>query len=103
MLPRSWLPRSSALSSLPRSFSRASDAPLSALVVYAAFAGVALLVSEHIDKPLVQRIYDGESTFPSGSVTLAGATALAMWLALYPLLGDSVPRSPSVSARPGSC
>ena len=56
------------------------------VVVYAAFAGVAVLVSEHIDKPLVQRIYDGESTFPSGSVTLAAATALAMWLALYPLL-----------------
>ena len=65
--------------------------PRSRVVVYAAFAGVAVLVNEHTDKPLVERIYDGESTFPSGSVTLAAATALAMWLALYPLLRTRAP------------
>jgi len=29
----------------------------------------------------------GEPTFPSGNVTAVSATALAMWLALHPLLG----------------
>jgi membrane-associated phospholipid phosphatase len=57
------------------------------IVVYAAFAVMALLISEHVAKPLVQRSYYGELTFPSGSVTAVSATALAMWLALYPLLG----------------
>jgi membrane-associated phospholipid phosphatase len=55
--------------------------------VYAAFAATALLVSEHVAKPLVQRSFYGELTFPSGSLTAVSATALAMWLALYPLLG----------------
>ena len=44
------------------------------------------LISEHIAKPLVQRTYVSELTFPSGSVTAASVTAVAMWLALYPLL-----------------
>ncbi len=57
------------------------------LVVYAVFAAAALLVSEHVAKPLVQRTYFGDLTFPSGHVTAVSATALAMWLALYPLLG----------------
>ena len=54
---------------------------------YAALAAWALLISEHGIKPLVQRTYDGELTFPSGNVTAVSATALAMWLALGPLLG----------------
>jgi membrane-associated phospholipid phosphatase len=58
------------------------------VVVYAAIAGTAFLVSEHVAKPLVQRSYYGELTFPSGSVTAVSATTLAMWLALYPLLGN---------------
>ena len=58
------------------------------VVVYAAIAATALLVSEHVAKPLVQRSYYGELTFPSGNVTAVSATALAMWLALYPLLGN---------------
>ncbi len=58
------------------------------VVVYAALAATALLVSEHVAKPLVQRSYYGEPTFPSGNVTAVSATALAMWLALYPLLGN---------------
>ena len=45
-------------------------------------------MSEHVAKPLVQRSYYGEPTFPSGNVTAVSATALAMWLALYPLLGS---------------
>ena len=54
---------------------------------YAALAAWALLISDHLVKPLVQRTYDGELTFPSGNVTAVSATALAMWLALGPLLG----------------
>ena len=57
------------------------------VAVYAALAATALLISEHVAKPLVQRSYYGELTFPSGSVTAVSATALALWLALYPLLG----------------
>lgn len=57
------------------------------VIVYAAFAVTAFLVSEHIAKPLVQRSYYEELTFPSGSVTAVTATALAMGLALYPMLG----------------
>jgi membrane-associated phospholipid phosphatase len=57
------------------------------VAVYAMFALVALLVSEHVVKPLVQRTYYGEPSFPSGNVTAVSATAIAMWLALYPVLG----------------
>jgi membrane-associated phospholipid phosphatase len=57
------------------------------VAVYALIAAAALLISEHVAKPLVQRTYYGELTFPSGNVTAVSATALAMWLALYPLLG----------------
>ena len=57
------------------------------VAVYAVFAAAALLVSEHVAKPLVQRTYYGDLTFPSGHVTAVSATALAMWLALYPLFG----------------
>jgi hypothetical protein len=54
---------------------------------YAALAAWTLLVSEDGIKPLVQRTYDLELTFPSGNVTAVSATALAMWLALGPVLG----------------
>ncbi|HEY6425843.1 MAG TPA: phosphatase PAP2 family protein [Acidimicrobiales bacterium] len=57
------------------------------VAVYAALGAAALLISEHVAKPLVQRTIYGELTFPSGHVTAVSATALAMWLALYPLLG----------------
>ena len=57
------------------------------VVYYAALAAWALLISEHAIKPLVQRTYYGELTFPSGNVTAVSATALGMWLALGPLLG----------------
>jgi membrane-associated phospholipid phosphatase len=57
------------------------------VVFYAALAAWALLLSEHVIKPLVQRTYYGEITFPSGNVTAVSATALAMWLAIGPLLG----------------
>jgi membrane-associated phospholipid phosphatase len=53
---------------------------------YAALAAAALLISDEVAKPLVQRTLHGELTFPSGNVTAVSATALAMWLALYPLL-----------------
>jgi hypothetical protein len=56
------------------------------IALYAVLAVGAILISEHIAKPLVQRTYYGELTFPSGSVTAASATAFAMWLALFPLL-----------------
>ncbi len=58
------------------------------VAVYAAFAVAALLISEHVAKPLVQRTYYGELTFPSGNVTAVSATAVAMWLALRPLLSN---------------
>jgi hypothetical protein len=57
------------------------------VAVYAGFAAVAFLISEHIAKPLVHETYNGQLTFPSGNVTAVCATALAMWLALHPLLG----------------
>jgi membrane-associated phospholipid phosphatase len=57
------------------------------VAVYAALAAVALLISEQVAKPLVQRTFDTEFTFPSGHVTAVSATALALWLALHPLLG----------------
>ena len=57
------------------------------VVYYAALAAWTLLICDHGIKPLVQRTYYGELTFPSGHVTAVSATALAMWLALGPLLG----------------
>ncbi len=57
------------------------------VAVYAALSAAALIISEQVAKPLVQRTLDTELTFPSGHVTAVSATALAMWLALYPLLG----------------
>jgi membrane-associated phospholipid phosphatase len=57
------------------------------VAVYAALGAAALLISEQVAKPLVQRTIYGELTFPSGHVTAVSAMALAMWLALYPLLG----------------
>lgn len=57
------------------------------VVVYAALGAAALLISELVAKPLVHRTFDTELTFPSGHVTAVSATALALWLALYPLLG----------------
>jgi membrane-associated phospholipid phosphatase len=57
------------------------------VAVYAALAAAALLMNEYVAKPLVQPTNHGELTFPSGHVTAVSATALAMWLALYPLLG----------------
>jgi len=60
---------------------------LSRVVVYATFAAVAFLVSEYVAKPLVHETYFGNLSFPSGNVTAVCATALAMWMALYPLLG----------------
>ena len=57
------------------------------IAVYGVLATAALLLNENVAKPLVQRTYNSELTFPSGHVTAVSATALAMWLALYPLLG----------------
>lgn len=55
------------------------------VVLYAALALTAFIVSEHVAKPLVHRNYYGELTFPSGSVTAVSAIALAMWLAVSPV------------------
>jgi hypothetical protein len=57
------------------------------VAVYAGFAAAAFLISEKIAKPLVHQMYHGQLSFPSGNVTAVCATALAMWIALYPLLG----------------
>jgi membrane-associated phospholipid phosphatase len=56
------------------------------VAVYAGFAAVAFLMSELVAKPLVHETHDGHLTFPSGNVTAVCATAVAMWLALRPLL-----------------
>jgi membrane-associated phospholipid phosphatase len=57
------------------------------VLFYAVLAVTALLISEHVAKPLVARTYYGELTFPSGSVTAVSATALAICFALGPRLG----------------
>ncbi len=59
------------------------------VVTYAAIAAAAFLISEHVAKSLVQRTYYAELTFPSGSVTAVSATTLALWLALYPVIGKA--------------
>ena len=63
------------------------------VAVFAALAAAAVLVNDHVVKPLVQRTYYGELTFPSGNVTAVCATALAMWLALGPILGKPLRRA----------
>lgn len=50
------------------------------------FAVAAFLISEFLVKPAVGERFFGELSFPSGNVTAVCATALAMWLALYPVL-----------------
>jgi membrane-associated phospholipid phosphatase len=57
------------------------------LLFYSVLAVTALLISEHVAKPLVQRTYYGELTFPSGSVTAVSATVVAICFALSPRLG----------------
>ena len=57
------------------------------VLFYAALAVTAFFISEHVAKPLVQRTYEEELTFPSGSVTAVSATVLAIWFALGPRLG----------------
>lgn len=59
------------------------------VAVYAGFAAVTFLVSEHVAKPLVHETFAHQLTFPSGNVTAVCATSMAMWLALYPVLGKS--------------
>jgi hypothetical protein len=56
------------------------------VVAFAGFAGAALLINEHVVKPAVQERLLGGLSFPSGHVTAVCATALAMWIALYPVL-----------------
>jgi hypothetical protein len=55
--------------------------------VFAGFAAVAFLLSELVVKPVVGERFFGQLSFPSGNVTAVCATALAMWVALYPVLG----------------
>ena len=59
------------------------------VVAGAAFATIAFEVGEHVIKPLVQERFRGALSFPSGHVTAVCATALAMWIALFPVLGHS--------------
>ena len=55
--------------------------------VFAGFAAAAFVISEHVAKPIVGERFFGELSFPSGNVTAVCATAVAMWIALYPVLG----------------
>jgi hypothetical protein len=57
------------------------------VAAFAGFALGALLINEHVVKPAVQERLLGGLSFPSGHVTAVCATALAMWIALYPVLG----------------
>jgi membrane-associated phospholipid phosphatase len=57
------------------------------VVAFAGFAAGALLLNERVVKPVVQERIDVGLSFPSGHVTAVCATALAMWIALYPVLG----------------
>jgi hypothetical protein len=55
--------------------------------VFAGIAGATFVISEHLIKPMVGERFFGQLSFPSGNVTAVCATALAMWIALYPVLG----------------
>jgi hypothetical protein len=55
--------------------------------VLATFALAAVLINDEIIKPTAHERFFGELSFPSGNVTAACATGLAMWFALYPVLG----------------
>ncbi len=57
------------------------------VVVLAAFAAFALVLNEQVIKPAVQQRFQDGLSFPSGNVTAVCATAVAMWIALYPVLG----------------
>ena len=83
----SWPPRPSLPSSSSPSASAWRGERLCVSFFTSALAAWALLISEQWIKPLVQRTYYGELTFPPGNVTAVHATALAMWLALGPVLG----------------
>jgi hypothetical protein len=59
------------------------------VLVGAGSAALAFVISEQIMKPLVGQRWNGPLlSFPSGNVTAVCATALAMWVALYPVLGQ---------------
>jgi len=59
------------------------------VLVGAGSAALAFVISEQIMKPLVGQRWNGPLlSFPSGNVTAVCATALAMWIALYPVLGQ---------------
>jgi len=59
------------------------------VLVGAGSAALAFVISEQIMKPLVGQRWNGPLlSFPSGNVTAVCATALAMWIALYPVLGN---------------
>jgi hypothetical protein len=72
------------------------------VVAYAALAAAVLLWNDYVAKPLVHRTYVGLLTFPSGHVTAVTVPALAMWLALRPVLGRRLVPSRSCSAWGGS-
>ncbi len=57
------------------------------VAAFAGFAAAALLINEYVVKPAVQERFGPALSFPSGHVTAVCATALAMWIALHPVLG----------------
>jgi membrane-associated phospholipid phosphatase len=57
------------------------------VLVLGGFAVVALVLNELVIKPAVQQRFQDGLSFPSGNVTAVCATAVAMWIALYPVLG----------------
>ena len=57
------------------------------VAAFGGFAALALLINEQVVKPAVQERAGAAFSFPSGHVTAVCATSLAMWIALYPVLG----------------
>jgi hypothetical protein len=57
------------------------------VTVFAGLAAATFLTSEHVAKPIDHETIAGHLSFPSGRVTAVCATAVAMWIALYPQLG----------------
>ncbi len=55
--------------------------------VFGGLAGAAFVVGELVVKPAVGERFFGQLSFPSGNVTAVCATSVAMWIALYPVLG----------------
>ena len=101
-LSKSWPPPIGAVLVISLVFGIARRSLLR-VVVYAAIAASAFLISEHVAKPLVQRSYYEDSPSRPEAITAASSTSLAMWLAFYPMIGRRHASSRSWPVAPGLC